>query len=160
MNNRDLKNQAVSLDGKIKSIQIISMALIAGVVFALVIFCALTDWQSVHQNFSLMAIIGIGYGMMSVSASFIVPSLFGKNELVKAHQAAPELQPEKLAVAFLTKHIIRLALLEGAAFLNAILFLLDKSMLTLGMAVFLIAIMAFYYPRKDSILRWIEENQG
>ena len=53
-----------------------------------------------------------------------------------------------------------MALLEGGAFLNAILFFIEKNMLTLCMAVFLIAMMAMFFPRKNSILSWIEANQA
>lgn len=158
--NMDLQKQGQLLDGRIKSIQIISFALLLGATFTVIIFCAIADWQAVHQNFNLLSIIGLGYGAVSVVAALFVPSLFGKDEIDAAQKASSDLQSEKLAGAFLVKHIIRMALLEGGAFLNAILFFIEKNMLTLCMAVFLIAMMAMFFPRKNSILSWIEANQA
>jgi len=62
----------------------------------------------------------------------------------------------KLFMVYQTKTIIAAALLEGAAFLNIVAFLLGGNLIALGVACLLALAIAAMFPRTSSVVEWIE----
>jgi hypothetical protein len=97
--------------------------------------------------------------------SFVVPTLVERSTLEKVTRKneadapgfegwgadAPELLP-----AFMTGQIVRLAMLEGAAFLNLIAYMLEGKALSLAAAAVLVLLMIAAYPTEGRVRGWLE----
>ncbi len=64
----------------------------------------------------------------------------------------------KLWLLFLTRTIIAAAVLEAAAFFSLVAYLIGPSVVNLIVAVLMIVGVAFEFPRRGSVLRWIEDQ--
>jgi hypothetical protein len=65
----------------------------------------------------------------------------------------------KLFTVFQTKTIISAALVDGAAFLNIVAFLLGGSLIALGLGLLLALAIVSLFPRMSRVLEWIEAQR-
>ncbi len=64
----------------------------------------------------------------------------------------------ELAQAFQMRTILSFALIEGAAFFNLVVVLIDGSILSLGIAAALVALMAIRFPTRLKFVSWLERQ--
>lgn len=62
----------------------------------------------------------------------------------------------KLFCIFQTKTIVSTALLEGAAFMGAVTYLIEANRIALIVAVAMIVAVAVHFPSRSGVVRWIE----
>ena len=98
--NMDLQKQGQLLDGRIKSIQIISFALLLGATFTVIIFCAIADWQAVHQNFNLLSIIGLAMERSRSSLRFSFHRCLARMKLMPHRRQVRTFSQKNLRVHF------------------------------------------------------------
>ncbi len=145
----------------INSTRLICYALIIGVVGAVLAISLAIDWSKLNTNFmSVFMFFAVGSGMMAIPAALIVPKLVGDLLTSKLSAEKGKTSPEELAKVFQNKTIVQFALLEGPAFINVILLLVETSALMIGMVAILLALMIFLVPSNDSAYSWIEEQSA
>ena len=118
----------------------------------------------------IVSIIGVVFTVSVLVASMIVPGFvattmrknvvegkpFSKQSGLQYPEEAGDIGP--LLGIFQTKLIIRLALLEGAAFFNLIACMLEGQAFNLGIVIGLLCVMFFVFPSKDSVERFVREQ--
>lgn len=161
--------------------QIIVAALLAGVLVFLVIAAMLIQSGTMKPNREFaetMNVVLLLFLIGDLTARLIVP----RNVVARARrniadgtwrlpQGSGEQQTARFAsfieqtgdagrllAVHLTKTIIAVALLEGAAFFAIIAYLITGSMLALVIAVALIVALAFHIPTRSGVVHWIENQ--
>lgn len=64
----------------------------------------------------------------------------------------------KLLAVYQTRQIIGAAIIEGAAFFALIVYMLEGSNLAAGAGVLLTASLLFFFPTRDGLRRWLEDQ--
>jgi hypothetical protein len=155
--------QADPIDGNVRTLQIIHIALAMGVASFLVIavvvmrrgaFFGKDPW-SVTSPLTLVAIV---FAAMAIAAHALVPNLVvtaRRKELARAKKAETA-DFEGIVALYTTQKIIGAALLEGAAFFNTIAYFLEGTALPLLFALLLLGILLSRIPSRDGMTMWIE----
>jgi hypothetical protein len=170
---------AQRLKPAILTLRIIVLALAAGVVaFALAAIVIRMQQAAAPANDAaeLLTILGIAAAPVAFLLSRFLPGLivakargqiasglFGlpsesiSREASGLQSSLGQLGDDgKLFTVFQTKTIISAALLDGAAFLNIVAFLLGGSPIALGLGLLLALAIAAMFPRTSRVVEWIE----
>ena len=165
-------------DKVLKTMRIIALALIAGVVLFGLFACNVVFNQgqaaqpgapqpAAPQNgVEILMYFAMAFAAVAVVMSFVVPKLIAaagvKNIAKMAHDGtsigAKELFGWLLGVAK-SKMIIAMALVEGAAFFNLIAFIITKSLIPPVVVGALLLVMAIHFPTNFKLARWLEDQQ-
>ena len=105
----------------------------------------------------MLAYVGVLVAVQVVALRFFIPGLFLKTQLKSVKHSEAELVSERLPSLYQTQLIIGLALLEGSAFFNLIAYLLEGNWFSLGIAGFMLALMAMMFPTGDRFEKWAED---
>ncbi len=150
-----------NLSQLVKVAQFIPFALVTGLgMFSAIAFLGADefDWQP-----GMMTLIGLGCMLAAIPVSWIVPTTIIsaqiRTELSSGNSAVPDpALYEKLGGFFVTRLIIGCALLEGAGFLNAIAFQMEKNPLSLAAVAVCIALILVKFPTTRQVQKWIAER--
>lgn len=147
-------------------LQIITGAMVTSVFVFGAIAAAMTDWADVKDGFSFLASIALFVAITMVVVSFILPRLLNSGVAdVLAHQLknkgekqVGESAIKKFAGQFQSSHVVRLACIEGAAFLNVVVFFIDKHWISLAVAAFCLFMILLCFPLHGRVIGWIENQ--
>jgi hypothetical protein len=132
----------IDLSAIIRTMQIITGALIAGVSFY-----AIFTLEPADGELEMMGMIALAFAAVMIIARFIVPGLIGDpGTLVTAGE---------LLGLYQTRMIVGLALLEGAAFFNITAFNMEHHWSSLMIAGILMFLMLSSWPTRSKIELWI-----
>jgi len=173
------------LDARIRVVQIIVGALMAGVVvFAgYVIFCAPTNQAAgpaagapaapvAAAPTPVLSIAAVAIFAAALLMWAIVPNRLADAQVAKiaagtwtpqASESGPPramTDSEKLLAVFTTKATIAAALLEGPAFLGSAAYMIERHAFTLGVAAWAVALMVITFPTRDRVVGWLEKQQA
>lgn len=152
----------------VRVLQIIVAAMVAG----LMLFLAIAVFMPTNQpeGEPILTYIAAGFAALAVLARLAVPRAVvaqGRRKVVQ--QLATESSSDsastsgdienKIAALLMTKTIIGAAILEGATLFLLIAHLVEKSPITLGLAVALIVSMALQLPTQSSAADWIDNQR-
>ena len=162
--------QRAYLDQAARTIQIIAFALIMGVVvFGLVLLLGGIGAQEPEET-PIVSIIAAVFALVSVVAAPLVSkmvasgmrrSIFAGKEI---NAGGSKLIPESvgevgvLAGVYQTQQIIGRAILEGAAFMNLMAYMMEHQTMSLVFAVFLLIAMFFNFPTREKLENWIHKE--
>ena len=157
--------QTETLEPLVRVLQIICMALMAGVLFFLVIMLIVAK-EKINWELSTLPLIGIVFAIPAYVCSFIVPKIVAGTALKVAasklddegHKADSETGLKRIFEVLQTTSIIRYAMLEGAMFFNVMMYFLSGSIVSLIIVGLGLAIMAAHFPRQEPTVAWIEER--
>ena len=152
------QEQIDKVQPQIRTIQVVCLALIMGTIMAGAVFATISDWQNVVSDFAPFPLVAVGFAIMSIAMSFIVPQTIFSAALNSLGDTQGEERLQKILSGSQSKTIVRFAILEGAAFLNFIAFYIEQNLLPLGAAAALLGLMIVLFPKRDWILHRIEEN--
>ena len=159
------------LSGLLRNLQIIVVALAAGVLVFLVIivFFLGTGMQPLDPG-AVISLTMVALAFACVLARFIVPGLAvssarqtiaqgtWKPSVNQPNIPVPDTDEGKLAAVFMTKTILGSAMLEGAAFGNLVAYMLDGQVYSLVLGiVFMLAILVTF-PTRDGLEQWIDQQ--
>ena len=162
-----LKQDEISaLTVYVRTSQIITSALIIGVVTFMAITLLIVPIKDINQQLSIFALVGLLFALFAAAVSIIVPRIVRQGA---ARQLAEQLQGQKKLVDdqatilecgkhFQTSNVLRCALLEGACFLNLVFFMVDHSLVSMGVAAALILLIATGFPTSGRVVDWIEDQ--
>jgi len=162
---------------QLRTMQILWASLVVGVTMFLVVALVVRSGQGpilVQKrllDFSdMLVLVGVLVAGMAVLMHYTIPALAvnsqrqalaeGRTDAIFKGREAPRSQDMALAAIYQTQMIIGLALLEGAAFLNAIVFMIQGSPVSLAVAVALIGLMATRVPTRGALDGWIEDQRA
>ncbi len=160
--------------GQLRTMQIICGSLIAGVtIFLFMTFVVRSGEDAIIVQdrldlSSVLVLIALLAAGLSLLMYYTLPTLViagqrqalasGQTDLVSKKLDRSTNETVALAAIYQTQMIIGLALLEGAAFLNTIVFMLEGRALNLGIAVALVVFMATRFPTRTRLDDWIAEQ--
>lgn len=173
---------AERLKPAILTLRIIVVALATGVVAFAVAAIVIRMQQAqapAIEAAGLLTILGIAAAPVAFVLSRFVPGLFaGKaRRQIASGQFGPPggANPDqtggpqsslvqlgddgKLFMVYQTKTILAIALIEGAAFLNIIAFLLEGSPIALGLGLLLALVIVALFPRTSRVVEWIASQR-
>lgn len=131
------------LMANVRVMQIITLAMAMGVLAFGVVAVLLIRPEVAAEP--MIAYVAFALAIPLAIASFIVPRL-----VVNSQPATVE--------SFQTGLIVGLALVEGAAFLNLVAYLIEGQVYSLGMAAILLALMLIRFPTTAGVSDWIEQR--
>ena len=133
----------------LRTMQIIAAALVLGPsVFAAVVLMSFPGGSDVLE---LLGKIGLGFAAVTIVVSVIVPGMIGKLKEGSSTQQYLEV--------YQTRLIIKLALLEGAAFINIVALQAEQSWWSLGTAGFVVILMIAGFPTQSKIEFWMQAQK-
>lgn len=149
--------QVRSLRAKLISIQIISGALIAGVLVFVAITCLITDWEELSDQLKMLTLIGAMTGVVMFALSIVAPGMFAGGP---AHSEKDETKALQVIVnSLMTENLIRFVLIEAAIFLNLMVFFIEPHRATLIVVAIGILLMLVCFPRQSKLISKIESRK-
>ena len=148
----------------VRRMQTIAGALILSVLTYLGVVLAIVQGDAFGmQNASILTMVGAGFGLVMMINHFAIPGVMSRAQL--KHAAAKGL-PEQDEIAAIqqvcgfceAQLIIGLALLEGAAFFNLTALTVEKSVVSLGIVILLLGLMAVKFPTHDKVSLWVKDK--
>ncbi len=160
------QQQIDSISTEVRTAQIVAFGLMMGVLIFGVIVCVIVPWADVHSRVTILTAVGLFAAMSMIVMSFVLPRVISASaaQATAAQlrstdaKAIDERSIKGLAGQFQTTNIIRMAMLEGAAFLNLVLFFVDKSLIELVMAAICLLLLIVGFPSSNRIIGWIENH--
>jgi F0F1-type ATP synthase membrane subunit c/vacuolar-type H+-ATPase subunit K len=157
---------------RLRVLRIVVVALCVGVLTALGILTWMRSRQPPPPPFPgqpLLSWIGLAFAVLAVVGSQVVPGMLARSGRQRiARELAASGSTATLSVPgeavrdprwwglYQTKMIVGCALLEGAAFYQAIAFLLEGEQWTAALAVALLVGIALHFPTRPGVEQWIE----
>jgi hypothetical protein len=152
-------------------LQIIVAALITGPsIFIGYVLLADRD-QQVPPNESMMfSYVGVALAFVSVIAALLVPRLIiartragvVSGDMTLSIQQLPGAESAgdagPLMAGYQTKTILAAALLEGAAFANAVFYLTQRQPICIATAIVLVICIATLFPFRGRVVAWLESE--
>ena len=146
----------------VRTMQIVAAALMLGVLVFLGIVLVITQGD-VSGKPELMTMMAAGFGALMIVSHFVIPAISVKLHL---RQAAAELTAKKtdddkrvrMYGIYQAQLTIGFALLEGAAFFNLIAMSAENSVVSLGVVILLLGLMAVKFPTRDKVSFWVENK--
>jgi hypothetical protein len=143
------------LDLRLKQLRIITGALIAGVFFFGIVVVA-TGSLNQPPNGQTVSLMGAAGAAIQFVLYLIVPSVIARK--AGGFSSDPKSTTSLLNI-YQTKHVIGLALLEGAAFFNLVCCMVEHNLWSAGIVIALVLIMLGSWPTQTRMLQWIETQQ-
>jgi hypothetical protein len=151
--------------------QIIVGALVAGVVFFLGIAVSI-DLGIRRPTDPFITYTAIAFATVVLPLSIVAPGIIaarrrraiaaGKSTLPLPRGIGPEAlatETSQLAAVYHQQLVIGAAMNEGLAFLAAMAYLLDKSPIALGLAIFLVLGLVLRFPTPRRVELWIDQQR-
>ena len=159
----------------VRTMQIIVGAMVAGCVMFLVIVLVIPGGAGIALDTPLLTYIALAFAAAAVVARLVVPGIVvaqARRKILSGDWKVAARAPtagstastgqdddaSKLAQVFMVRTIVAAAILEGAIFLSLIVCLLQRSTLTLGLAVVLLAALAAHFPTRAGVDRWLADQ--
>jgi len=157
----------------LRIMQIIASALLLGVVIFLAIALVIVSNQANGPgiapagNLPMISVAAVILLAVQAPLAFIVPSLQTRTALRQIASGTWQLPPGANATAFSTDAVkllavrqttmvVSLALLESAAFLGGIAYLLEAQPFALGVVLVVILLMVMNFPTEGRVRGWLE----
>jgi hypothetical protein len=139
----------------IRGMQIIAAALPLGViVFALVAVVG-TGALAQPPSGNIVSLVGVVVAAGAFVAHLVLPNLIAQRAANVPQQLPAELKPYG---EYQLRMIIKLALLDSAAFFNVVAAMVEHNWWSLGIAGLLVGWMLTNFPTRGRVERWIAER--
>ena len=146
------------------TLQVVVGAMTAGATVLLVVAIAVRS--SFVASFGeqsavpLLSYVALGYAVLALLARAIVPNLVvgGAVRRIATGQVDTEAEITRLKNVFATKTIVAAAMIEGAALLAVIAYLIEGTPLSLVIAPILIVILGAHFPRRANVDEWLRRQ--
>ena len=148
---------------RVRVLQIVSLALMQGIL----IVGAIVIWMNLENEPAdkpVMVWIGLVIAAMAVVVRTIVGNFLrtgSRNAIDRTvwDELSSQKQDEQLIGSMQAGQIIELAILEGAAFLNLVFYLLEKQTISLFVVGGLLGLMAVAFPTGAKVDHWVDSQK-
>ena len=146
----------------VRGLQIITIAMVLGVLFFMAI-CLVTHKGDVDRDPDIVSWIGLGFAGLMIFNHLVIPSFLTKTALVnitgeQIREADDAKKFELIFPAFRTRHIVAVAMLEGAALFNLVAYMTSQYRGNLGAAVFLVILIGGRITSTTSAMFWVNDR--
>lgn len=162
-----------SMGAAVRTLQfIVGAMVICALVLLIVAMIVPVESASLADDEALMPILtycAAGFAPLALCGSFVLPAVLtslGRNQITKSERAlestGPKLglvQDAQLHGLYATITILRSAMVEGAALLAGVAYLLERQPVAAGVAVVLIFVLAFRMPTSARLEQWIQTQR-
>lgn len=138
---------------RIRKVQLAAAGMMMFVLVLLPVVCFATDWKSVFgpaKMLTLIAAIG-ALGMFAMAG--VISKIFG----IRPPKQGDENVIPKLVNSLSIESLIRIALVEGAVFLNLLVFMIEPHIVSLVAAGIGFLLMLWFFPRQGSISKAVSK---
>jgi hypothetical protein len=154
--------------GHVRTMQIICGTLAAGVVTFLVVVLVINGLPNAAAKPGVVTYISAGFFLVMLVVAMIVPRSIVQSQIAHIARGTwkpPEQLPAnydvtsesaKLLIVYQTHMIVRLAMLEGAAFFALVAYLLEEHWLALGVAICALALLLSQFPTRGRLENWAD----
>ncbi len=157
-------DQPADLATTVRTLRIIVFALLMGVVSFGVV--AVLKRPEPPEDTPLLPLLGVGMAVGSAVLSVVVGQVLARvqSAAIAAGRTLddqlddPDADELQLLGVLQTKVIVECALLEGAAFLNLVGYMLHGTLYSLGVTVLLLLGIALRFPRTSSVRVWLDDR--
>lgn len=161
--------QPGTMDAAVRTLQIIVMALAAGVfTFGLVVFLRPGGGLKPFDPQAIISIVMAVVALTLIPARFIVPATIlrgGRERIARGRESVttrrsagtpiPDSEQAKLLMLLQTTTIVGAALLEGAAFANLTAFMLEGQVYSLVLAALMLVGILLAIPTRNRVEDWL-----
>ncbi|MBX3398300.1 MAG: hypothetical protein KF873_06130 [Gemmataceae bacterium] len=152
--------------------RVIALALLGGPIIIGILFVALhftafegkpvaPDLPRIGAN-SVLTFVASFVAVGAVVVSFILPNIHRRQTATNLARRSPAPSPADgpaLLVGWQTGNLVRMAMLEGAAVLGIVLFLVTGDFTCIAIAAILLAVQAAGLPSEPSVRGWLSQAQ-
>ena len=154
---------SIDQPARVRVLQIISFALMQGVL----LFGGVVIWLTLEDkpdSMPFLVWVGLAFAVMAVVMRTILgnflPTGFRRGiDRTVWDELSSTKQDEQLIGHMQTKQIIELALLEGAAFMNLMFYMMEKQTISLIVAGVLLGLMAVAFPTGSKVDHWVDTQK-
>lgn len=143
MENRELSNL-------VRVLQIISAAMIMGIVAVAITSLLIVNWEKINSELSPLGLFALIGPLVSCAAAFVLPGIVFKQSASQYASANPKPELHSLmrasGQAATTSSIVGLALAEGAALMALVIWMVSSNLLGLIGAFFGLAMVILKFP--------------
>ncbi len=147
---------------RLRQLQVVVAALAGGAALFLVVVLALPRPGDAGRADPFLVYLAIAATVGAVGARFALPGLLrtqGRRQLRAGKAIRGANDDERLLAVYQGEVIVGAALLEGAALLCAVAYLLERSPIGVGLGFALVALMLFWeFPTRGRLEPWLEEQ--
>lgn len=156
--------QIEALQPAIRTLQIICAAMVGGIILFGVLIVVVSQ-KEMNQSLEFLPLMGLGLAVVGACAAIIYPAGFRKTAArqLAAKSQSPEHKVVGAFMLFQTSKIIGMALFEGPAFFNLVVWMMEGSVYNLGAVIALTVIMVLGFPTSANVVPRIEsmlDNAG
>jgi len=150
---------------RLRAMQIIAAALIVGVLMfgglAMYMVFAERQGQLPEGQLPVISLLALAMLVVNTPLAFFLPGVVARNglrQMAATPRAAADAQDDTIRLLTLrqTVMIIGLALLEGAAFLGLVAFLVEGQTFALAVAGVVVILMLIQFPTEARVRSWID----
>lgn len=156
--------QGATFEGSVRGMQIIAAAMMAGVLSFFGVVLVTTQGEILGtQAPELITILAAGFGVIAIVNHFVIPRIIAGSQLKQiVSKGLSELdettKSNQVCGIYRSGLIVALAMLEGAAFFNLIALMIEKSVVSLGVAILLLGFMVLRFPTRDKVSFWVQDK--
>ena len=141
---------------KLVILQIIVAAMSVGVLVFALVTNFVTPWVESTMDISMLPLLGAAASFFSIILAFVLPALAANSVPKNSDDEPSDQRLPAAANVFMTGRIIRVAILESGCFLNLVVYVLEKSRLSLIAVAILLFLLLLSFPTAFAMRRWIE----
>ena len=149
-------------EASVRTVQIIALALIMGVVTFLGGVLVATA-SRIDDSPEMITKIAAGFAFLMLVNYFVIPPIIIKAQLKQAiaagmNQKQDDEKIQKCCGIYQTQLIVGFALLEGAAFFNLVAMMLEHCVASIIVVTLLLLLMAAKFPTRDKVSFWVQDK--
>ena len=148
----------MTLEQHLRTMKIITVALIAGVAIFLGIATFIKSEPDPNAGTPMMTYMAAGFALINLGVRAVMLTVIPKNQIQQQRQHITDSEEgrKRLAGIYQSRLIIGMALCEGSAFFAIIAWMCESNELALGVILFLVTVMIMSFPFRQRVLDWID----
>jgi len=135
--------------------QIIALSLPAGVIVFAMIAVFVVGALNQPPTGMLISLFAVGFAFVAFVMHLVMPQLIARRSSLLQMTVREAQRPY---MVYQAQMIVKLALLEGAAFFNVICLMVEHNWWSLGIAGLLVGSMLTQFPTRERVERWIAQQ--
>jgi len=147
--------QTKRVGSKLFLVQIAAAAMMFSIVILVPVMCMIAQWETLTGTAKLLTMIASLAAICMYLMSAFVPKIFSTQPPAGLSDDAAV---DSVLGMLSTETLIRFALIEGAAFMNLLVFMVEPHMASLIAAGIGFLMMLIFFPRKSKMISAIEAS--
>ena len=167
MTSPEAPDSTAMLAMRVRTLQIIVGALVAGLLIIIAIMAFIASGQRPNNggpqaapSTPLITYVSYLFAVMLIPMSVVIPSQIVASARKGLVKKTPSDDVDALTNLYQTKTIISGAMREGVGHFAAITYMIEHQVMSLGLALACVVAEAALFPTRERVDRWIEDQLG